>query len=133
MEKIKKKKSEKFLKTCLQVLALQFPDVKIKYGYGGILVNMHIIELISGDDAESNKILNNACEAIDTAFDARFRSQEEMLFISPSDNNNSFKVEKLISEWNIEMSEADRLYYEMRKTYFPDEQPVKASKEPAVA
>lgn len=29
MEKIKKKKSEKFLKTCLQLLALQFPDVKL--------------------------------------------------------------------------------------------------------
>src|SRR6186713_1405375 len=105
MEKIKKKKSEKFLKTCLQVLALQFPDVKIKYGYGGILVNMHIIELIAGGDAESNKILNNACGAIESAFNARFRSQEDMLFISPDDT--LFKVEKLVSEWNIEMSEAD--------------------------
>ena len=132
MEKIKKKKSEKFLITCLQVLALQFPDIKIKYGYGGILVNMHIVELIAESDVESNNVLTNACEAIYSAFKARFFGKEEMLFISP-DDGTSFKVEEPISEWNIEMSEADRLYYEMRKPYFPDEQPVKTSKEQAVA
>jgi hypothetical protein len=133
MEKIKKKKSEKFFNTCLQLLALQFPDVKIKYGYGGILVNMHIIELIAAGDTESNKILNNACEAIYSAFKARFRYHEEMLFISPDDD--TFKVDKLISEWNIEMSEEDRLYKEFHGPYLPADHPVncKTSTTQAVA
>lgn len=127
MEKIKKPKSEKFLNTCLQVMALQFPDVKIKYGYGGTLKNVHVVQLTAGDNTESNKFLTNACESIERAFDARFNSHEEMIFISPNDETR-FKVDMLISEWNIEMSEADRLYYEMRKPYFPDEQPTVKSK-----
>ena len=133
MEKIKKKKSEKFMETCLQILALQFPDVKIKYGYDPILTNMHVVELILEGDAYSNKPLVKACSAIDSAFIARFFGKEGMLFTYPNDGTH-FKVDNPISEWNIEISEQDRLYNELHGPYLPADHPIncKISKEQAV-
>lgn len=134
MEKIKKKKSEKFMEICLQVLALQFPDIKIKYGYNPILTNMHIVEIISEYDPDSNKPLLHACSAIDSAFVVRFTGKEEIVFTSPNDDTD-FKVDKPILTWNIEIDEAERVSNELRRPFLSDDHPLncKTSKEQAVA
>lgn len=134
MEKIKKKKSEKFLKNCLQVLALQFPDVKIKYGYDTTLINMHVIELICEGEPDSNKPLLNAYSAIENAFEARFFGKEEILFTYPNDGT-SFKVDEPILTYNIEITEEERLYNELHGPYLPADHPIncKVSKVQAIA
>jgi iron-sulfur cluster repair protein YtfE (RIC family) len=132
MEKIKKKKSEKFMKICLQLLALQFPDVKIKYGYNEILTNMHVVELISENDPESNDTLIEIRSSIGSAFRDRFTGEEEMLFTSANDGT-SFKVDHPIATWNIEIDESERVCNKLRQLFLSDEEPIKAPKETIAA
>lgn len=129
MKKTKQPKSEKFMETCLQVLALQFPDVKIKYGYNSTLTNLHVVDLISENDLNSDKVLMKACDAITIAFKARLFDREEIMFTTAGDDTyKTFKVDHPMLTWNMEMSEEDRLHNEMYKPYLPDAQ---ASKEQA--
>lgn len=134
MEKTKKKKSEKFVEICLQILALQFPDVRIKYGYDPILINTHVVELTSKDDVYADKSLIKACSAIDSAFIARFFGKEGILFTYPNDGT-SFKVDEPILTYNIGISEEERLYNQLHGPYLPADHPIncKTSKEQAVA
>ncbi|SFE00672.1 hypothetical protein SAMN05518672_104119 [Chitinophaga sp. CF118] len=112
---MKKKKSEKFLKNSLQLLALQFPDIRIRYGYETVLTDTHIVELIP-DECDSNETLLNACSAIGTAFSARFFC-ENVIFTS---SDNSLEIKEPIFEWNNGISEFDRLYNKMCAPYLSD-------------
>lgn len=102
MEKIS---SVEFLKMSLQLLALQFPDIVIRYGLNTISTTMHVIELPPEVKLDTNKVLWDACFAIYQAFDARF-FHEDMVFTSP---DPILCIKELVLELNKDISESDRL------------------------
>ncbi|SFE00704.1 hypothetical protein SAMN05518672_104120 [Chitinophaga sp. CF118] len=114
---MKKMKSVKFLKTSLQLLALQFPNVKIRYGLSGIIIKtIHLIELTLEDGSEPDENLYNAYMTINEVFNTRFIN--EYLFFK-YEEPVVLEIEQLISEWNYGISESKRLYNKMVAEYFP--------------
>jgi hypothetical protein len=97
--------SKEFLKMSLQLLALQFPDIVIRYGLNIISTTMHVVELTPENELETNKCLSNACFAIYKAFDARF-SHEDMVFTHP---DPVLCIKELILELNEDIEETERL------------------------
>ena len=96
---------EEFLKMSLQLLALQFPDIVIRYGLNTISTTMHVIELTPEGEFDTNKNLCDACFAIYEAFDARF-IHEDIVFTAP---DPVLCIKELILELNKDINEYDRL------------------------
>jgi hypothetical protein len=115
---MKKKKSIKFLKKSLQLLALQFRDIVIRYGLNngiGMERDMHVIHLTPEDEFEANKSLRDACFAIEEAFEARF-THEDIIFTAPC---TVLCIKELIIEFNKDISEYDRLNAGFPRKIYP--------------
>ena len=114
---MKKEKSVKFLKMSLQLLALQFPNIVIRYGLNngiGIEIDMHVIHLTPGCEFETNKSLKDACFAIEEAFEARFH--EEIIFTAPC---TVLSIKELIVEFNKDITEYNRLNGDPHRKNYP--------------
>lgn len=113
---MKKEKSVKFMKLSLQLLALQFPHITIRYGLGGVFRNLHLVQLTPEAELTTNKSLSAACMAISEAFDARFGDEDAFFTIPESE----LCIKEPIIEFNKDIDEYERLHGDFpRKTYPP--------------
>ena len=87
--------SIEFLQIELEFIALQFPNVHIKYGYNEV-IETHIVELLPLYEYKNNSDLDNAWIPLSLRFMKLFK-HEEITFIS---SDSSLALNNVIFEFN---------------------------------
>lgn len=97
-----------FLRSELQRIATQFPNVHIKYGFNHT-IDTHIVELLPLIEYVENKDLDKAWIPISLRFMELF-ADEEIAFIS---SDSSLSLEKVIFEFNISSCSEENIITEL--------------------